>query len=134
MLIDNFTTYTSASIEPGDNINGLSLDDLTTLFEQLKAVRPPDWIDGLIISKLVKPGEYWRKEAPDGKPYGMLHPADWIRQSYEMRRANPAGLLGMGLGLPVYESDEMAARLLAGSNPFADDFVILPFIDPKKLK
>lgn len=120
MLIDDFTTYTTASSQISDNVNSLSLEDLTTIFEQLKAVRPPDWIDGLIISKLVKLGEYWRKEDLNGVPYGMLHPTDWSRQSYELRRAEPAGLLGMGLGLPVYESDEMAARLLAGENPFKD--------------
>lgn len=111
MLLDGFT-YTTAGAPAEEN--SLTLDDLVSAFDKLWAERPPDWIDGLIISKLVKPGEYWRKEDTQGVPYGMLHPVDWIRQSWALNQVKATGLLGTTLGIPIYESDEMAARLLAG--------------------
>ncbi len=111
MLLDGFT-YTTPSDSAEEN--PITLDNLVAAFDKLETQKPPDWIGGLIISKLVKPGEYWRKQDPNGVPYGMLHPVDWIRQSWELHQVESKGLLGTTLGIPIYESDEMAARLIAG--------------------
>lgn len=108
------------------------LETIADMLTELEKSRPPDYVVGIVVTRLCPQDKYMRAVSKkDGQPYLLINPyhySEILKMAYHVPVTNAFGLSGM---LPIYEDDRMAYEILYGETiqDFLSDWRIEPKLD-----